>query len=82
MRDRRDQRDPQKLGEMLRAGEFRTKGQPLSQYMDGHARAIFAHEVPDYDGSGPMSNDPAEHHSKTPQTVDLQEPSDGPLGDS
>jgi hypothetical protein len=75
MRDRRDQRDPQKLGEAYLA--HRKAGHP-----PGYAALLAQEGCPDYDGSGPMANDPAEHHSKTPQTVDLQEPSDGPLGDS
>jgi hypothetical protein len=80
----RDQRDPQKLGEKL-LGDARAAREtyrtdiPLSEVYVAHIQYL---DIPDYDGSGPMANDPAKHHSKTPQTVNLQEPSDGPLGDS
>jgi hypothetical protein len=72
---KRDQRDPQLVGHKLiairayldREGATRL---PLSRLADMNGL-----HVPDYDGSGPMSNDPAAHHSKTPQDVQLE--SDG-----
>jgi hypothetical protein len=43
----RDLRDPQKLGEALRAGEFRPEGWTLSEYYDRQT-GIWNHDIPDY----------------------------------
>lgn len=70
----RDQRDPQALGERIenhRAAMspwHRERG--LSQYID-----VMDLSVPDYDGGGLMSNDPALHHSKVKQDAYIE--SDG-----
>ena len=60
-RDLRDQRDPQKLGELIST---------YRQLSDGSAPwgILVVAPVPDYDDGGHISNDPALHHSKTPQT--------------
>lgn len=63
----RDLRDPQALGERIEKHRAAMapwhREQPLSQYID-----VMDLAVPDYDGGGLMSNDPALHHSRTPQT--------------
>lgn len=76
----RDLRDPRALGERLLgdAGAVRgsfglSAGQaPLSQVYDLHVQHL---DIPDYDGGGLMSNDPAKHHSRTPQDAYVE--SDG-----
>lgn len=58
----RDLRDPEKLGRTYL--ELRHAGVPL----DAAVRV----PVEDYDDGGVLSSSPAEHHSKTPQNIDLQ----------
>ena len=55
----RDLRDPQKLGQMYLAA--RHAGQPIKKAVHQWA--------PDYEDGGYISSDPAQHHSKTPQTL-------------
>lgn len=80
MNDLRDLRDPQALGEKL-LGDAKTardsfemsrEQAPLSQVYDLHVQHL---EIPDYDGGGLMSNDPAQHHSGTKQDAYIE--SDG-----
>ena len=85
----RDQRDPQALGNYLLwcRAERSFKAPTLSVAYDAHAPEFWAaggpfkvdgitHKlVPDYDGGGLMSNDPALHHSKTKQNAPVE--SDG-----
>jgi hypothetical protein len=63
----RDLRDPGFVGEAyLKAREmFGTEIE--------HAVLVPA---PNYQDGGHISSDPAKHHSKTPQTINLQEPAD------
>ena len=76
----RDLRDPQALGSKLLADaksarnsyELSREQAPLSQVYDLHVQYL---EIPDYDGGGLMSNDPAKHHSKTKQDAYIE--SDG-----
>ena len=63
----RDQRDPQMLGDVLLMERKRTPKKKLAAVYDQNYPVML--RVPDYDGSGVMSADPAEHHSKTPQDV-------------
>jgi len=75
----KDNRDPQLLGEQLLAKDtlwHRKSGVDcdphpgsLSGVYDAYGSSL--ERVPDYH-SDHMSSDPAEHHSKTPQTEDLQ----------
>lgn len=68
----RDLRDPQALGtRILRERKLLDPHAPLSQIID----ALPLAGVPDYDGGGLMSNDPAKHHSKTKQDAYVE--SDG-----
>ena len=70
----KDNRDPQLLGEevlALRDSTSAPDSVKLSEIVDA-VRPRWLESVPDVDGSGPMSADPAQHHSKTPQTEDLQ----------
>lgn len=68
----KDRRDPQALGEKLLgdarsardAYELSREQAPLSQVYDLHVGHL---EIADYDDGGLMSNDPAQHHSRTPQ---------------
>lgn len=61
----RDMRDPAALGKTLLLLAS-ADGTPPSAAYDRHARLL--ERVAAYDGGGLMSNDPALHHSKTPQT--------------
>ena len=70
MKDTRDNRDPESLGKMILL-EAKEKGLRVSQAAD-LAYAGRLGWVPAYKGGPYMSADPAEHHSKTPQSVDLQ----------
>ena len=60
-KDTRDQRDPQKLGQLIST---------YRQLSDNEAPwdLLVNTPVPNYDDGGHISNDPALHHSKTPQT--------------
>lgn len=68
----RDLRDPQALGKDLLAiarsaretYELPREQATLSQVYDLLGQHL---DVPDYVGGGLMSNDPAKHHSRTPQ---------------
>lgn len=62
----KDLRDPQALGETLLLYRSGAPLASLSQEADRHVWMLS--RVPDYDGGGLMSNDPALHHSRTPQT--------------
>lgn len=59
----RDLRDPAVLGWALL---LVADGTPLSEAYDRHAWQLA--RVPAWRGNGLMSNDPDQHHSKTPQT--------------
>lgn len=64
----RDLRDPQKMGEWYL--KLRANGMPIEEAVEVG--------VAPYENGPFISSDPAEHHSKTPQNIDLQEPSDNP----
>lgn len=76
----KDLRDPQSLGGKLFAArqavreayELSPEQAPASQVYDLHVQHL---DIPDYDGGGLMSNDPAKHHSKTKQDAYVE--SDG-----
>lgn len=75
LKDTRDLRDPQALGKALLLWRVDFGDMSLSECYD--IPGFEPYFIPHYDGSGFMSADPAEHHSKTPQNIDLQEPGDG-----
>lgn len=71
-RDKRDQRDPEQLGRVIQQIRLAEPTLPLHKAVDLHSHPggeMFG--VLDYDGGGVMSADPALHHSKTPQHIDL-----------
>lgn len=55
----RDQRDPQKLGDAYLA--VRSKGLDIETSVNVR--------TDDYEDGGLISNDPSQHHSKTPQQI-------------
>jgi hypothetical protein len=66
----RDQRDPQKLGELLLSSATAARGAygadiPITEVYDVHVRHI---PVEPYSDGGHISSDPAKHHSKVDQT--------------
>ena len=67
----RDLRDPHKLGSLLT--ETKKKTERTSQAYDRLYRDMQA--IPAWQDDGHMSSNPAEHHSKTPQSAD---PNDWP----
>lgn len=71
MKDTRDMRDPQKLGEtiLVMRGKDRSGG-TLSSLCD-EFDMIFAN-VASYDDGGHISSDPALHHSKTRQDTPVE----------
>ena len=62
----RDLRDPQLLGETI-LGLRKGKKRKLSSLVDENTQAMML--VASYQDGDFMSNDPADHHSKTPQTA-------------
>lgn len=67
----RDLRDPAILGELL-LRSARDSLRPLSGVYDRDAWLL--DRLPAWVGDGRMSNDPARHHSRTPQTHLTQTP--------
>lgn len=63
----RDLRDPEALGRAYRT--LRARGISIAQAV--------VHPVDHYRDGGHLSNDPAEHHSKTPQTISLNDGAEG-----
>ncbi len=70
MKDTRDNRDPEALGNMIRAAKGEL-GISILEAADAAYEARLGW-VPAYKDGPFMSADPAEHHSKTSQAVDLQ----------
>jgi hypothetical protein len=64
----RDLRDPQQLGEEIIALRAEThRKHKTTDVVDRYPHALEA--VPDYDDLGMISNDPAQHHSRTRQDI-------------
>jgi len=62
-----DLRDPLVVGTQLLRLRADTPKATLSEVYD--SERIFFEHLPPWTGNGLMSNDPAQHHSKTPQRV-------------
>ena len=62
-------RDPEKLGRAILALREAGAGVPLARLVDTHRSSL--RSVPAYTDGGVISSDPARHHSKTPQNIDL-----------
>lgn len=63
----RDLRDPEALGKAYRA--LRARGVSIAKAV------VFPADR--YSDGGRLSNDPAEHHSQTPQTISLNDGAEG-----